>query len=222
MKKLICAVLLASMLTGCIEIEHVDAVDNVTEGEIAETADLSNIEEQIAVEVVKADSAEWRGVGVLVTNNSAVTIGELEVQVLFYNEEGQIIDTATDGHDVILPGSTVVSYSEAPSEYARYDYKLDVDVNANGSYKNHAADVKIETNIGEECIILQITNNAEVDIEEFEYAVVFYKNGEIVDVTNGTDVYDIESGDTVIEECGTWGVDFDTYKVFINQAHTFW
>ena len=157
----------------------------------------------------------------LITNNSDITIGELDIQVLYYDDAGNIIDTEDEGHDVVLPGSTVVSYVSAPDKYAKDDYNLEIDIYANSSYTNHAEKMDVKTNKGDNCIILQITYNADVDIDEFEYVVVFYKGGEIVDVTHGTDVYDIKVGKNVVDECSTWGVDFDSYKVYINQAHTF-
>lgn len=225
MKKYLLAALFACAcsLTGCITIEYEEEqpVDNVVEGNGEVSPEAADVKEQIDVEIVPCVGSEWGGVGVLIKNGSPYTIGEMEVQVLFYDSEDNIIDTGSDGHDVVLPGSTVVSYMETPDEYARYDYKLNIDVEANGGYKNHAANIDIKTNAGENCVIIQFTNNAGVDIDEIEYAVVFYKGDKIVDVTNGIDVYDVPTGETIVEECSTWNVDYDRYEVYLNQAHTF-
>lgn len=223
---LLLVVVCVFLLSGCISIEFEDPdVGPVTEASGDNTPPAAvDVEEQIAVELVEFTYDGDRYAGALIQNNSTEQIGELEIQFLFYDADGKIIGEESDGHDAILPDSTVVSFVsdiDVPQEYDRMDYKLNVDVDANSGYKNHAANVKIDTNLGDDCIILQITNNADVDIEELEYAVVFYKGGKVVDMGNGIDVYDIASGDTVIEEYSSWGVDFDTYKVYINQAHTF-
>ena len=216
----------AFLLSGCISIE----IEEPTDGEVTVAsgentlAPTVSVDEQIAVELAEYTWDGDRYAGALITNNSDEQIGELEVQILFYDADGNIIGTAEDGHDAILPGSTVVSYFsslDVPQSFDHMDYKLSVDVEANSGYKNHAANVKIDTNIGEDCVILQITNNADVTIEELEYSVVFYKDGKVVDMGFGVDVYDISAGETVIEERSSWGVDFDAYVVYINQAHTF-
>lgn len=227
MKKFL-MLLIACMLclTGCISIEFVEDTEDSEYAPVSgeNTTDEGVNEAQFTVELVEFTWDGDRYAGALITNDSTKQVGELEIQFLFYDADGKIIGTSSDGHDAILPNSTVVSFVsnvDVPQSYTRVDYVLKVDADANSGYKNHAQKVNIETNIGENCVILQITNNADVDIEELEYAVVFYKDGKIVDMGNGIDVYDIPSGGKVIEEYSTWGVDFDSYKVFINQAHTF-
>ena len=224
MKRVIAlATTLVVMLTGCISVEFEDQIDNTVSGTNDNTGS-ANVENQISVELVEFTLDGDRYAGALIQNNSKKQIGELEIQFLFYDADNNILGTSEDGHDAILPGSTVTSFvsdMDVPQGYDHVDYKLSVDVDANSGYKNHTAKVDIKTNVGEDCVILQIKNNADVTIEEFEYAVVFYKDGIIVDMDNGIDVYDIEAGDMVVEEYSSWGVDYDTYKVFINQAHTF-
>ena len=224
MKRVIAlATTLVVMLTGCISVEFEDQIDNTVSGTNDNTGS-ANVENQISVELVEFTLDGDRYAGALIQNNSKKQIVELEIQFLFYDADNNILGTSEDGHDAILPGSTVTSFvsdMDVPQGYDHVDYKLSVDVDANSGYKNHTAKVDIKTNVGEDCVILQIKNNADVTIEEFEYAVVFYKDGIIVDMDNGIDVYDIEAGDMVVEEYSSWGVDYDTYKVFINQAHTF-
>ena len=209
--------LLCVMLSPTVETQP--PVENVTTGGTSGNVS-QNIEDYIEVSLAPVEDRYFPCVGAIIKNNSDVTIGELDIQILFYNENGDIINIEDDGHDVVLPGSTVVTRVDAPDEYARYDYKLSVDVGANSRYKNHAANVDVKTNIGADCLILQITNNADVVIEEFEYAVVLYKDDKIVGVSYGKDVRDIPIGETVIEEYET-GTEFDKYEVYVNQAHTF-
>lgn len=222
-KVIVLAMIMIVMLTGCISVEFEEPVGNTVSGS-NDNDNTTNVEEQISVELAEFTWDGDRYAGALIQNNSKEQIGELEIQFLFYDADNNILGTSSDGHDAILPGSTVTSFvsdMDVPQGYDHMDYKLSVDVGANSGYKNHTAKVDVKTNVGDDCVILQIKNNADVTIEEFEYAVVFYKNKKIVAMGNGIDVYDIEPGDTVVEEYSSWGVDYDTYKVFINQAHTF-
>lgn len=157
---------------------------------------------------------------VFITNNSNTVIDELEAQINYYDDTDNIIDLYTDGHDMILPGYTVVSKMAAPLEYARFETTCDIELECNLNYENHSDEVSISANSGDNCVIIQITNNSSVTIEEIEYIVVFYKNDEIVEVSYPEDINDLDSGDTVIEKESILA-DYDRFEVYLNQAHTF-
>lgn len=224
MKKLITLLIaITLLLTGCISIEFDEPVVDSSSGNNFHNSNIKadEIEKQITVKLVETDSIDWHGVGVLLTNNSPETIGDLEIQLLFYNESNNVISADSCYHRSVLPGSTVVSYIEAPNSYAKYDYNLVLDVDTY-SFENLAKDIEVKTNIGDECIILHITNNANDTINELQYAVVFYKDEKIVDVTNGIDLgKDIDAGETIIEECSTWETNYDSYTVYINHAYCY-
>ncbi len=156
---------------------------------------------------------------VFLTNRNAYVIPDLELQVLFY-KDGNIIDTDEDGHDVLVPENTVVSKMDAPSSYDDYEVKISVERHGD-TYRNWIYDLEVESNIGEDNIIIQFANEGEVDIEELEYIVVFYSGDEITGTSYANDIYDISAGDTAIENVSTHQYDFDGYEIYINQAHTF-
>ncbi len=174
--------------------------------------------EKIDVEVVPAQEGV---VCAFITNNSNTIIDDLEIQVLFKDNDGNTIDLDEDGHDMILPGYTVVSRIDAPNEYASFEPVVDIELGVNPLYENHSENVGIKTNEGENCLILEITNNSEVDIEEIEYNLVCYNDaGEVIYIDYENDVYDVESGKTITEKESV-PVEYDRYEVYLNQAHTF-
>ncbi len=79
----------------------------------------------------------------------------------------------------------------------------------------------MKSNLGNNVVIIQITNNSNVEIEEFEYIVVFYKGNDISSVSFPKDAYDISPKKTITEKVETYGLDFERFEVYVNQAHTF-
>ena len=157
---------------------------------------------------------------VFVTNNSETIVDYLSLQINYMDENNNIIDLEEDGHDMILPGKTVVSRLDTPDKYSSFDveYKPEIGIY---DYKNYSDEVDIKYNIGEDCIIVQITNNANVTIEEIEYVVVLYNDDTISYVSYGNDIYDIESGEKIIEKENIYQKEFNRVEVYLNQAHTF-
>lgn len=188
--------------------------NNTQEG----TEDVDKVKSEVEI---KALSTLDGLVCVFITNNSQTVIDELRIQVNFKDDSGNVIDMGEDGHDMILPGYTVISRIDAPESYATVEPSVDIKLGVHPKYENHSEQVSVESNQGEDCVILQITNNSEVTIEEIEYAVILYKGNEIVTVGFPQDVYDTEPGDTRTEKYNTYGQEYDRFEVYLNQAHTF-
>ena len=158
---------------------------------------------------------------VFITNKNDFVVDELSVQINFKDENGTTIDTDDDAHDMVLPGSTVVSRIEAPSSYSDFEVVKNVEMGAHPSYENHSEDIAVNSNQGEDCIIVEFTNNSSVDIEELEYIAVFYNGNDIATVSYPQDVMDIASGSTITEKIDTYSEEYDRFEIYLNQAHTF-
>ncbi len=171
-------------------------------------------------------------VAVFATNNSDTTIDELELQINYIDENGNIIDMDTDGHDMVLPGYTVVSKMDVPSvDFADAEIEYEISLGDHPSYVNHSEDVVIESNPGNDCVIVKITNNSNVQIREIEYDVVLFKGDDVVTICYPNDIYDVAPGATETEKENVYslktyqplkyGTDYDRIEVYLNQAHTF-
>lgn len=192
--------------------------------------DKSNDEETAENIQVEIYPVQENRLGVFITNNNDYRIDELTIQLNFKDADGNTIDLSSDGHDVILPGYTVVSCLETPENYVGYEVEADIDKDRYPRYENHSEKVQLSQNAGEDCVILEITNNADVTIEEIEYVAVYYSNSEPVYVDPyAQDVYDVEPGRTVTEKISNpinWDNEdtpyaFDKCVIYLNQAHTF-
>lgn len=156
------------------------------------------------------------------TNATNENIPYLNVQVIFYDKDGNIIASQKDGHDAILAGSTVVTcksiYDDSVSNYDSVELVLEVD--DSNDYVNHAENLEIVENVSGNKVFLQVTNNDSVEIEEIEIVVVYYKNGVAVGADED-EIYHMKTGSKeVMEFTGYKDCGADSYKVFINQAHT--
>lgn len=158
---------------------------------------------------------------VFITNNSDQIVDELSAQVNYKDDNGSTIDTDRDGHDMILPGYTVVSRLDAPDTYGDFEIVSDVELGGNPKYKNHSEKVAVNANQGNDGIIVEITNNSEVTLDEIEYVVVFYLGNDISSVGYPTDISGVSPNETVTEKCSDYGIEYDRFEVYLNQAHTF-
>lgn len=183
-----------------------------------EAPDADDIEDQVEIQYEPTLDGK---LCVFVTNNSSSVIDDLDIQALYKDADGVTIDTDKDTHDMVLPGYTVVSQLKAPEEYASVDIKKDVELGIYPNYKNHSEDVTVDAHDGSDGIIIEITNNGSEDIEEIEYVVVYYLGDEIASVGYPQDLYDLEAGDTATESEKPYGLEYDRYEVYLNQAHTF-
>lgn len=158
---------------------------------------------------------------VFITNNSDCIIDELSVQLNYKNVDGTTIDTDEDWHDMVLPGSTVVSRMDTPDSYDNYEMQTNIELGTNPKYENHAENVTVNSNKGDKCIIVEITNNSDVVLDEVEYIAVLYQGDNVVTVEYPQDVMDVPVGQTITEKVDTFSAEYDRFEIYLNQAHTF-
>ena len=60
-----------------------------------------------------------------------------------------------------------------------------------------------------------------MDIDEIEYIAVLYQGDEIVTVEYSQDIYEVSAGETVTEKIDTYSEEYDSFEIYLNQAHTF-
>lgn len=219
------------------EINQSSEAEEEAEKEGMETSDAP-AEEEPEPEVskdqieVKAELTQDNRIAVFITNNSDTIIDELDVQVEFLDASGLTIDMDSDGHDMVLPGYTVVSMIDTPSdEYADFKVDYNFSVGDHPHYENHSENVAIDANPGSDGVIVKVTNNADVTIDEIEFDVVLYKGDEVVNICYPEDVYDVAPGQTETVKVLAYDrqklsslvydKDYDRIEVYLNQAHTF-
>lgn len=182
--------------------------------------DGSTVVTQDGIEITTIKTLDNK-VCAFITNKGTKTVDELEVQIIYKDQSGNIVDVDDDGHDMVLSNQTVVSRFDTPQSFDTYEVEYTAEYDVHPKYQNHLEECDVKSNLGDDGVIIQITNNSNVEIEEFEYIVVFYKGNDVSSVSFSQDVYDISSKKTIIEKVTTYGIDFDRFEVYVNQAHTF-
>lgn len=230
MKKIFSVLLITCMcvmlVAGCGKEESApqkaESEENPTPiAEGVEEEQPSDVEEVRKKVDVKAVPTEDGLTCVFITNNSETVIDELGVQVNYKDDTGATVDMDNDGHDMVLPGSTVVSRMDAPDTYADCEVETSIQLDIYPKYENHAKDVVVNSNQGDKCVIVEITNNSDVSIDEIEYTAVLYKDEQIVTVEYPQDIRDVAAGQTVTEKVDTYSKEYDRFEIYLNQAHTF-
>lgn len=191
---------------------------------VESSSSLDEMENNVIVKAVATESGQ---VCALITNNNKVRVDEMKVEVVFYDSDNKPVGTDSDGHDVVLPGATVVSEFDLPDKYDHFEANITVEDEHYSSYENHSDKIEISQNIIDGGVIAQVTNNDTVKIDEIEIIAVFYRGDTIVGVSHSEDISDLRSGKTETIELKCYSqkslknILFDKAEIFINQAHTF-
>jgi len=158
------------------------------------------------------------------TNTGSESIPDMEVEMVLYDKGGNIIDTESDGHDVFLPGSTVVTQKSISKDVAEAFGSLKINIDTekySNHYVNHVENLDIKGSVNGEKVFLQVRNNDPEEIDEIEIVVVFYKDGKIAGAKE-QEITHLSSGqEHVFEFSGYESAGADSYRYFVNQAHTF-
>lgn len=161
---------------------------------------------------------------VFVNNKNTVAV-DMEIEVEFYDSEGNLVGSDEDWLNGVGAKSEVaIDMWDTPDNWETY--KIYVDIEPTTEYVSFIKTLTIKHNNTGEKITVQITNDNDKEIEEIQVAVVFYENNQVVGYESDVE-YDVKSGrsanfdldypyDSEYDD-----VYFDTYKVFINSATTY-
>lgn len=214
---LLVTVMCCGFLVGCGEKNNQksDAVSLENSEKIPNTEDVL---EKIDVNVVATEEGTMCA---FITNNSDTIVDELKVQINYKDANGTTIDVKEDGHDMVLPGSVVVSRIDKPENYVDFEVEKQIELGKHPKYENHSKDIQLISNEGEKGVIVEITNNSAVSISEIEIIAVLYNGETIVEVTYPKDIMNVQAGQKITEKIDTFGTEYDRFEVYLNQAHTF-
>lgn len=155
---------------------------------------------------------------VFLTNNNDFVIGEIELQLIYKDANGIIVDTESARKSNISPAATVVYSLSAPDNYSSFEVIKSFNMDYSSYYKNYYEFCSIEGSQGEKCIIIQCTNNSDETINSIEYAVVFYKGNNVVESSRET-LYDVLPHKTEIDKVNTYNTDYDHFEIYLNYAY---
>ncbi len=200
-----------------VENEDISKNDNVFEGEAESEADISN-----------SVSVEWettleRDVCIFLTNGSNKVIPHVSGQVLYKDSAGETVDVAEFNFYEVLSGAKVVSCAfayEVTDEWETYDVTYSIDMDWDVGDTNYADKCVVNAHEGDGNIIVEITNNAGVKLDEVDYVVMFYLGDDISWMVKPSieGNISIEKDSTYTGEAELLGREYDRYEVYLNEA----
>ncbi|MCR4586969.1 MAG: hypothetical protein K5682_01050 [Lachnospiraceae bacterium] len=146
------------------------------------------------------------------TNNGSEVLTSMDVSVVFYDEEGKMINMATDYIYYLFPGCSFDSQVFVPTDQEgnviQYNsFEIDKKIsNSTFHGTNMMSDVTYEYNQGtDSTVMLKVTNNSTLTaLDNACFQIVFYSNGEIID-TYTCDAYNIAPAESGYVQCTPYG-----------------
>ena len=235
LKCLICGVMILGLSTGCGNA-NTDVGSGSTGKNESSKYDVNiTSEDNIGVKSYIANSNE--GLIVVLTNDNDYDIGSFDLEVAYYDKEGNKIEEDENMALDFKKGSEHVMMFDLPKD-EDYNYyvpakielsavvdKENQDMVELGTMYNDKLDISYKTN--EEDISVTVKNNSGVELQTVEIAVVFMKNNKpvMVDGIGGS----LDIGESTTEEVDIpidWEksdeedvfVDYDSIKFVVNRA----
>ncbi len=223
---LLVAILTFSITTGCSNNGENNEGTNTSTGtnDQAENTNPQNPSVDLAQNVSSSGTMTQEGkLVVLVKNNNNVAV-DLDIEVEFYDADGLI--AGSDSDSLMAVGANAEVAVEMYSTPESFDnYKIYVDVTATEQISYFDKVELVHNNNGEE-IVVQVKNNSQDEIDYIEVGIVYYQGDKVVgyDYDNEIDIKPERSANFSLyypHDDDYDDVNFDTYKVFINEAYSY-
>lgn len=204
---LLCGILALS-LSGCGN----DSSDDTSQ---SESNSSNSIEENISI--VESSQSESGKLVAIVKNSNDEPV-YVEVKVVFYDEEGNTLNSETAYMSISSNSEMSYYFYNTPSDYDTYEFTFDAETDYYENYTNQF-DIT-DTDTGEQ-ITVQTTNNSSETVDYVDVAIVYYRDGVIVGYDEDF-YYDLEAGQTATFtlyypfDADYEEVEYDDYKVFFS------
>ena len=223
---LLVAILTFSITTGCSNNGENNEGTNTSTGtnDQAENTNPQNPSVDLAQNVSSSGTMTQEGkLVVLVKNNNNVAV-DLDIEVEFYDADGLIAGSDSDSLMAVGANAEVaVEMYSTPESFDNYKIYVDVATTEQISYFDKVE--LVHNNNGEE-IVVQVKNNSQDEIDYIEVGIVYYQGDKVVgyDYDNEIDIKPERSANFNLyypHDDDYDDVNFDTYKVFINEAYSY-
>lgn len=157
-----------------------------------------------------------------ISNKNDVTVN-IELEVEFYDANGNILGSADTGLDAVGAKNDIalgIDDFRIPKDWD--NYKLFVDVEKS-DYTNYNDKVSFTHNTNKNDVVVQVTNNSDEEIEEITVAVVFYSGDTVVGYRDDDEYHTKPGRSANFNFSGPYDnryndLKYDTYKVYVNRT----
>ena len=155
-------------------------------------------------------------IAIVIKNNSKFTI-EPSIQLKLLDASGKTVGVKNDSENAFGSGSEMVFIFSNEEEFADYEYSISA--TEEKYYKDVVSFLEVETTTTDSKAIIEVTNNGKIAAQFVEFSILYFRGDEVV--ANGwgycTDNdSEIKAGQTQFDEDTTYGVIFDSVKVYLS------
>lgn len=154
-------------------------------------------------------------IAIVIKNNSKFTV-EPSIQLKLLDEKGKTVGVKNDSENAFGSGSEMVFIFSNEEEFTDYEYTISV--SEEKYYKDVVSSLEVKTTTTDSKAIIEVTNNGKIDAEFVEYYILYFRGDEVVEYGWGFCVDNdskIKAGETQFDEDTTFGVIFDSVKVYL-------
>lgn len=210
---LLCSTVLVFLLAGCGNSSNDDS--GKKSANKGSDFDTEKIEKNITISEIE-EAKDGSLVAIVKNDNDEVV--EIEIEVVFYDSEENSLGSDTCYLSMYNKQEMACEFYDTPSDYNDYEVNVVAEENY---YPNYFNQIEVTDNDTGEQVVVQVTNNADEEIEVIDVAVVFYKDGKIVGYS-GSYESNLRSGSKSTSNIyypydeNYNDVSFDDYKVFVS------
>ncbi len=175
----------------------------------------------------------------IVTNNSTYSFPCLKANIVYYDDKGNMLSMDDAFIESFVPEQEGVLIFDLPKdknqdyvEYEHYELTFISDDDWLFNHENLYREISIESNIGSEGVMVKLTNNSVLNIQEIKSYVIYYKDDEIVGYDSNSYNNNLGSGESIVIEYERPTIkdyisesfysykyaEYDTYKIYIQDA----
>lgn len=184
--------------------------------------DATTVANQLEITAYNWDSpnrfSEREYLALEIKNTSQFTIG-ISARATFYDAANSKIGTASDSESCVPAGHTVLIVMSNDKSFARCEYAVSVSEANLKYYTPTAQNITVESNKTENKLVVSAKNNGAAAAEFAKVTALFFKDGQPVDYSYTycvDDDYELKPGAMIDSEMSTYGVEYDSYKLFVS------
>lgn len=154
-------------------------------------------------------------IAIVIKNNSKFTVVPT-IQLKLLDEYGKTVGVKNDSENAFGSGCEMVFIFSNKEKFIDYEYTISV--SEEKYYKDVVSSLSMNVTTTDSKAILEITNNGKIDAEFVEYNILYLRGDNVVDYGWGYCVdndHEIKAGDTQFIEDSSYGVIFDSIKVYL-------
>jgi hypothetical protein len=154
-------------------------------------------------------------IAIVIKNNSKFTVVP-SIQLKLLDASGKTVGVKNDSEYAFGSGSEMVFIFSNKEEFTDYEYTISV--SEEKYYKDVVSSLEVKTTTTDSKAIIEITNNGKIAAQFVEYSILYFRGDEVVDYGWGYCVdndSEIKAGQTQFDEDTTYGVIFDSVKVYL-------